>query len=356
MLYETPIPYADYLLVERIGVGGTAEIFRALRRGRTPGEPAVALKRLLPHIAEDMHIVRLLQREVVALQRIDHRNVVQLLDHGTENGLPYLIMELVDGVSLARLLSAAVTGTSRIVPAPIALALISDLAEGLGAAWRHGVVHRDISPTNVQVTAHGAAKILDFGLARVRGMLQTTHGQGLRGKWAYLSPEQIEGLPLDGRSDLFALGSVLYQLLVGRPPFRGSNREETLRKIRTNDFVPFAEATARSVAIALPTAGWMPEIAPSDIQELVHCLLAHDRNDRPGDGDAVSLRLRDMLGDMVSDGHYRQWLAEQVQVAIPAAEIWKGEAAETRGELVTDPVGESVTNIEPWSEGGRALD
>ena len=344
MRFDSPIPFGRFLLTERIGFGGTAEIFKAVRRGRSPGEGPVAIKRLLPHVAEDRHIVRLLQREVEALQRIDHPNVVRLLDDGEVRGLPYLVMELVDGVTLRMLLAKEELGP-RVLPAAIALSIAAEIAAGLGEAWRHGVVHRDISPTNIQLTAAGDVKILDFGLARVRGMVQTTAGKGLKGKWAYLSPEQIDGQPLDGRSDLFALGSVLYQLLIGVPPFRGAHREETLRKIREHDFVPLEDAVARADAQMLPAAEWMPAIAPADVATLVSALLSHDRHDRPSDGDAVALRCRDLLKDTVHDHRYRSWLADEVRRASPPAGTWTGDAAELRGEAVTDPVGETVTAV-----------
>jgi serine/threonine protein kinase len=352
--FESPIPYGAYLLTERIGVGGTAEIFRAVRR-RSPGEAAVALKRLLPHIAEDPILVRLLQREVAALKRISHPNVVGLLDHGIERGLPFLVMDLVDGVSLARLLNRG-DGQTRTMPVAVALSIVADVAYGLAEAWRQGIVHRDVSPTNIQVTAHGDVKILDFGLARVRGMAQTTPGQGLKGKWAYLSPEQLEGLPLDGRSDLFALGSVMYQLLVGQPPFRGSNREETLRKLRDHDFVALDQAETPEQLIAMPPADWMPTIGRADAVRLVHALLAKLPSERPEDGDAVALRTRDLLGETMADERYRHWLAEEVSHAAPVPEVWRGEAAELRGETVTDPVGENVTNVNIQRRTDRAVD
>lgn len=345
MRFATPIPYGDYLLTERIGVGGTAEIFAAVRRGREPGDGPVALKRLLPHIAEDRNVVRLLQREVAALELIDHPNVVRLLDHGTERTLPYLVMELVDGVTLQRLIKRDPAGPT-ILPTAVALSIVADIAFGLAAAWRRGVVHRDVSPSNTQVTATGDIKILDFGLARVRGMVQTTHGQGLKGKWAYLSPEQIDGLALDGRSDLFALGSVLYQLLIGRPPFAGENREDTLRRIRENDRVPLADASLHANAIAAPKPEWMPEIAHQPVIDLVDALLAHDRSQRPIDGDAVALRTRDLLGAAVADQRFRTWLSTEVDKAAEAERFAPTNAAEIRGESVTDPHGETVTNIE----------
>jgi len=342
--FEQPIPYGDYLLVERVGVGGTAEVFRALRRGRKPGEPPVAVKRLLPHIAEDAFVVRLLQREVGALERIDHPNVVGLHAYGTERGLPYLVMDLVDGASLRELLVPSSGKPRNLLPMPIALWIASRVAAGLGSAWHHGVVHRDISPSNIQLMLDGRVKIVDFGLARVRGMVQTTHGQGLKGKWAYLAPEQIEGQPLDGRCDLFALGSILYEMLIGTPPFRGENREETLRKVREHDIIAIEDATPADGCNQLPPAAWMPDIEAEEVHRLIHALLSHARHGRPGNGQAVALRCNDVLGT-IDDIACQAWLTARIEEFAEPVRIEALSAAELRGEEVTDPAGETVTSI-----------
>ncbi len=356
MRFDPPIPFADYLLTERVGLGGTAEIFRAVRRGRRPGEPPVALKRLLPHVAEDPVICRLLLREVGALERVTHPSVVRLLAHGEVRGLPYLVMEYVDGCNLRAIL--APPGVRHTMPAAIALWIVAHIARGLAEAWRHGVVHRDVSPPNVQVTAAGVVKILAFGLARVRGMAQTPHGQGLKGKWAYLAPEQIEGLPLDGRADLFALGSVAYELLVGRPPFRGDNREDTLSRIREHRFTPLP-GSLEPGAIPLQCPDGLPRVDDDDCAALINSLLAHDREDRPAGGDEVADRCAELLGggDALAQPRYARWLGKLAREHDRPGELWQPSAAEHRGEVVTDPAGETVTAVgqerAPQRSGGR---
>lgn len=344
MRFDPPIPFADYLLTERVGVGGTAEIFAAVRRGRAPGEPAVAIKRLLPHIAADAWICELLMREVGALSRITHPAVVRLLDHGQVGPLPFLVLEFVGGQTLRRVLGRA--PDKRVFPAAVVIWLAGRIAAGLHAAWQHGVVHRDVSPTNIQITPKGEPKIIDFGLARVRGMVQTTHGQGLKGKWAYLAPEQIEGVPLDGRADLFALGSVLYELLVGTPPFRGANREDTLRRVREHDLMPLPRAPVEGVEPADLPPG-MPRLDEHKTADFVGRLLAHDRQDRPADGLVVARMADDVLGGSSAalDEQMHTYLAGRVAAVTTVAQLWAPSAAELRGETVTDPAGETVTAV-----------
>jgi serine/threonine protein kinase len=323
-----PIPFGDYLLLQRIGVGGTAEIFRAVRRGRRPGDPEVALKRMLPPLAEDPSLVQLFLREIGALDRIDHPAVVRLLDHGETNGLPFLVMPLLDGVSLRRVLVPDPQDDAPVqpLPVPVALGVAGRMAEGLAAAHREGIVHRDVSPANVQCTAQGLVHLLDFGIARVAGMAQTTHGQGLRGKWAYLSPEQIAGGPIDGRSDLFALGSVLVEMLTGRPPFAGSDRHDTLGRIQAARF---------------ESVPGLPGAVADELNTLLQALLRHAAQDRPANGDLVAA----VLGRMVPGDAWRQTLVERVSaVPRPTQGGWM-DAAELRGEQVTDPAMDDVTQV-----------
>lgn len=351
MRYEPPLPFADYLLVERIGVGGMAEIFRALRRGRRPGERPVALKRLLPHIAEDPEIAAMLAREVSALQRMAHPNVVRLLDHGSHRGVPYLVMELVDGRSLRDLLGPRSSAplSRPVLPPAVALWIAHEIACALAEAGRHGIIHRDISPTNIQITLAGDVKILDFGIARVRGLAQTTHGGAMRGKWAYCSPEQVEGLALDPRSDLFSLGTVLVETIGGRPPFLGGNRQETMGLVAAAEYrglgpMKLAQCDGQP---------WMPDIEDVPLELFIAQLLARHPDGRPADGGAVARRIAELLGAsaagsefVAESGLYARWLAAAVAELGPLRSPVPVQAAEQRGETVTDPAFEGVTQVE----------
>lgn len=350
MLITPPLPFGGYLLMERIGAGGTAEIFRAVRRGRHPGEKPVALKRLLPHIARDAKICALLQREVGALQRIEHPNVVHLIDHGREGGLPYLVLELVDGCTLRQLLNARAAGDDDQVGLPVCVALwlTREIARGLSAAGRQGIVHRDISPPNIQITLAGDVKILDFGIARVEGLVQTTHGGGLRGKWSYFSPEQVDGRTLDPRSDLFALGSLLYEIIVGTPPFRAATREETMQRILAADYKGLGAAFSDCLG-----EDWMPDISRPRLELVISQLLGRTADQRPASGEEVSKSVAQLLGASVltsdhvaGSGLYHHWLAQAVsRVELPKVHVL-AQSAEQRGEQVTDPALDDVTQVE----------
>ena len=330
-----PVPFGNYLLIERIGIGGTAEILRAVRRGRRPGEPEVAVKRLIGPMAEDPACAQLFIREIGALARIDHPCVVKLLDQGEAAGLPFLVMPLLDGCTLRDLLRDPLDpGNPQPMPAVAALWLAAEVASGLAAAHRAGVVHRDVSPTNVQVTAAGEVQVLDFGIARVAGLAQTTHGQGLRGKWAYLSPEQIAGEPLDGKSDLFSLGTVLVEMLQGTAPFAGSDRQDTLGRIQTVQW--------SGLELTSPLRA---ELEPmlANLETLLADLFARQPDRRPADGDTVAARLCGMLGQALAldltglTAHGRELLARRVALVDRRPLQPLLSAAELRGEVVTDP-------------------
>lgn len=337
-----PIPFGDHLLLHRIGLGGTAEVFRAVRRGRRPGEPEVALKRMLPHLAEDPLLVRMFLREVEALDRIDHANVVRLLGHGIERGLPFLLMPLLDGASLRRLLRPHPEAPVQPLPIGVALWLTAQVALGLHAAHREGIVHRDVSPTNIQVTTEGQVLVLDFGIARVAGMAQTTHGGSLRGKWAYLSPEQIAGEPLDGRSDLFALGSVLVELLTGEPPFQGRDPQETMVRVSAGQWPGF---------LSLPG---LPAVVVAPLEALLRQVLARHPGDRPQDGAQLAQALLDLLATLEPPQPWVQLLAERAQSVPGLALAAEWSAAELRGEQVTNPALDPDATqvlVENWQQG-----
>ncbi len=316
--------FGDYLLLRREGMGGMAEVFRAQRRDRRPGDPDLALKRLLPHIAEDPALARLYLREVEALRRIDHPVVVRLVDSGEADGVPYVVMPWLGGLSLRQLLASAQGEAQTPLPVELALHVGAELADGLGAAHATGVVHRDVSPSNVLISDSGDVHLIDFGIARVAGLAQTTHGQGLRGKWAYAAPEQIAGQPIDGRTDLFALASVVVEALLGRAPFAEADREATLARIQTAE-----------------PARW-PDLGGlwSRADAVLHALLRKEPGERPQQGAAVAHLLRGVLeqagyGDT---DQLKRRLADRVAAhrqARPDSALVV--AAELRGEDVTRP-------------------
>jgi hypothetical protein len=204
---------ARYEVGRLIGRGGMAEVYSAFDRtlGRT-----VALKVLHQGLAADHRAVARFRREARAVAALAHPNIVSIYDVGIDGQTPFMVMELVDGEPLSTVVwregPLAFERTVRIG---------SDVAEALAFAHDRGIVHRDVKPGNVMVGPTGHVKVLDFGIARAMHWTPLTEGGPIQGTAEYVSPEQVRGLALDGRSDIYSLGVVLYEMLAGHPPFRG---------------------------------------------------------------------------------------------------------------------------------------
>ena len=231
-----PEVFGKYHLLEKIATGGMAEVFRARSYGMAGFEKILVIKRILDHLSRDDEFIKLFIDEARIAVSLLHVNIVQVFDLGEVDGKYYMAMEYVHGLDMARL----VARSQRIGPYPVALAcfVVTEVLKALQFAHQRrdedgkplDIVHCDISPQNVLVSFAGEVKITDFGISRA-GFQATTH-EVIRGKYAYMSPEQVEGRHLDGRSDLFSLAIVLYELLTGRRLFKARNRDETLLRVR----------------------------------------------------------------------------------------------------------------------------
>ena len=222
-----------YTLEKRLGAGGMGEVFQAYDRRL---DRRVAVKLIRPARAQDETARERFRREARAAAGLSHPAIVQVFDVVEADSGEAIVMELVDGESLAARLARGP------LPAAEAVRLGREIAEGLAAAHDRGLLHRDLKPENVMVTAAGHAKILDFGLAkRLEGEGSLTEDRRVVGTFKAMSPEQAGGLTLDARSDLFSLGSLLYEMLGGRPPFAGRSELETLTRICTHRQVPLLE-------------------------------------------------------------------------------------------------------------------
>lgn len=211
--------FGPYRIVARIGRGGMAEVYLAQRTGPGGFARDLVIKRILPHLAEDHEFVRMFVNEAAILARLTHSNVAQVYDFGRIEDSYYLAMEYVRGTSLDRLL-AVFAGQG--LPIPIAVRIVADTARGLAYAHRAtdalgrplGIVHSDVSPSNILISFEGEVKLIDFGIARA-GSQHSEHG-ALKGKVRYMSPEQCRGETLDARTDIYSLGIVLWEALTGR--------------------------------------------------------------------------------------------------------------------------------------------
>jgi serine/threonine-protein kinase len=230
-----PIPFGRYTLIRRIAQGGMAQIFVAVQKGPHGFEKVAVLKVILPELTHNEDFVRMFLDEARIAAILDHNNVVRVYDFGEIDGQYFIAMEHLPGEDLASLLQQ-VRRSGKPMPIDVAADLIAHAATGLHFAHElkdprgklMNVVHRDVSPSNIIVTYHGTVKLVDFGIARAESNLTKTEAGTLKGKVAYVSPEQAQGEPLDRRSDIWALGTVLHELLTGVRVFR---RESDLKSL-----------------------------------------------------------------------------------------------------------------------------
>jgi serine/threonine protein kinase len=228
-----------YELVAELGRGGMATLFLARRVGPAGFSRPVAIKIIHREHQNDRGFLEMFLDEARLSARVQHPNVVHVEELGEDAGIPYLVMEYVDGVTLVDVMRA-LHKSGRSMPIEIAVAIAAQIADGLHAAHEStddhgrplGLVHRDVSPHNILLSSRGYVKLIDFGIARARGRLTTTALGEVKGKTAYLTPEQIAGEPTDRRGDVFALGIVLWEMLAMQRLFYAQSEAATLMRVR----------------------------------------------------------------------------------------------------------------------------
>jgi len=234
-------PSADfgrYTLLDRLAVGGMAEIFLARQAGLEGFEKNVVIKRIRPHLSQRQAFVRMFLNEAKLAAQLTHPNVVQIYDLGKVADSYYIAMEYIFGRDMRRVIPKA---EALGIPFPMvyALKIASSVLEGLFYAHQKtdlygaplAIVHRDITPENIFVSFDGTVKVLDFGIAKASNQLEHTQNGEIKGKLSYMSPEQCLGKPLDNRSDIFSLGVVLYEWITGFRLFTGDSEVGILRSI-----------------------------------------------------------------------------------------------------------------------------
>jgi serine/threonine protein kinase len=232
-------PFGPYVLVERVAVGGMAEVFRAKRTGVEGFEKTVAVKRILPHLSANKEFVDMFVDEAKMVAGLSHPNIVQIFDLGKLERSYYIAMEYVHGRDLRTIEKRGQDKGLR-MPLDLGLRVVSQVCAALEYAHRKKdergrpmeIVHRDVSPQNILISFDGDVKLVDFGIARAATKAEATGERGtLRGKLLYMSPEQAWGRPLDRRSDLFSLGIVLYELVTESKPFVGAGTDRTILEL-----------------------------------------------------------------------------------------------------------------------------
>ena len=264
--------------------GGMGEVWLATALGPGGFKKRVVIKTILPALVEKPGYVQMLVKEASLAARLNHPNIVQVFDLGCIGGLYYIAMEYLSGRSLAQMLRRANQMSERL-SIPVLVSMFAATCDGLAYAHAQtdddgvplGLLHRDISPSNLMLTFNGRVAILDFGVATAsRGRFQTRSGQ-IKGKFHYLAPERVRGEPHDRRSDIYSLGVVLYQCLTLRWPFRAKGDYELLRQIANEE--------------APPPSVHVPAL-PADLERIVLRAMAREPADRYPDATAMGTDLR----------------------------------------------------------------
>ncbi|MBL0220714.1 MAG: serine/threonine protein kinase [Myxococcales bacterium] len=275
-------------LLHRFAIGGMGEIFLARERGVAGFDRQVVVKLLIPELAEQPDLVTLFIDEARIAANLAHPNIVQIFDFGRDDGSYFLAMEYVPGQNLARLCARAVRDPRGLFTRELAVHVVAEMARGLDHAHRAkdadgkplGIVHRDVSPHNLLLSIHGDVKVMDFGIAKAANTLHRTATGVIRGKYGYMSPEQLAGEDLDLTTDVYSAGIVLWELTLMRRLWPGADELAVLDQ-------------ARSGKVPRPT-----EIDPSyprDLEEIVMHAIARDRGQRTASAGALAADLRGWL-------------------------------------------------------------
>ncbi|MFK7991320.1 MAG: serine/threonine protein kinase, partial [Sandaracinaceae bacterium] len=230
---------SKYLLLDRIAVGGMAEVYRAKSLGVEGFEKIIAIKRILPSLAEDDEFVSMFIEEAKIAGQLSHANIAPIYELGKIDGTHFIAMQYVWGKDLLQIIERH-RAMRRTVNPMMAAWIISKVLEGLDYAHRKrgangqplAIIHRDVSPQNLIVSYDGLVKVIDFGIAKAASRASQTQAGVVKGKLGYMSPEQITGLPLDHRSDIFAASTCFHEMLTCKRLFAGRSDIEVIEKVR----------------------------------------------------------------------------------------------------------------------------
>ena len=240
-----PATFGRYELLKRLAGGGMGEVYLARQRGLAGFSKLIVIKTLLPHLCEDEEFITMFKDEARLTAQLIHPNICQTFEFDQIDATWYIAMEYLRGEDVRRLWKASASKGLQ-VPVPLLCRIIADAAAGLDFAHElrdsrgepYGIVHRDISPQNILVTFEGGVKIIDFGVAKAQGRLTHTRTGALKGKYGYMSPEQVNGEQVDHRTDIFALGIVLHELLTSVRLFKSDSDVSTIERVKKAPIPP----------------------------------------------------------------------------------------------------------------------
>ncbi|HET6331545.1 MAG TPA: protein kinase [Holophagaceae bacterium] len=321
--------YGNYFLVEKIAVGGMAELFKAQQRGVQGFQKIVAIKRILPHLVDNEDFATMFIDEAKLAAQLTHPNIVQIFDLGKAGSSYYIAMEYVNGRDLRTLLRKA-KEYGKAFPEAVAAFVTMKVASALDYAHRKRgfddrelkLVHRDVSPQNVLISNEGAVKLVDFGIAKAATKASHTVAGALKGKLLYMSPEQALGQPLDNRSDLYSLGLVLFEMLTGERCFQADSEMGVLEKVRMGKI-----GDLRAIN---------PDISP-EVAEIVNRALHKSVEQRYASARLLERDLRDLL---MKRGHIpaEHDIAEYLEAVLMGPKDRVDEVVRSRFPLPTAPL------------------
>ncbi len=336
-----PDRFGQYEILERIASGGMAELYKAKRTGVEGFQKIVAIKKILPHLADDEEFVTMFADEAKLAAQLNHPNIIHIYDLGKiQAGGYFIAMEYVDGRDL-RAIQQAGREMGVPLPVPLAVYVASKVASALDYAHRRrdaegrelNIVHRDVSPQNILISYEGDIKLCDFGIAKAASKASKTQSGALKGKIRYMSPEQAWGKPIDRRSDLFSLGVVLHELLTGERLFRGDTDINILEKVRVAEVPPPSRANPEVPhnldAVVLKALAREPDDRYANASDLLRDLdsVLYSYTPAPGSADVAIYfhRLQSEEG-AVAEAKARE-LAQAVHEAEPAARKRRSKGA-----------------------------
>ncbi len=303
-----PFRLGRYECTQLIGMGGMASVYRARLKTVAGFQKDYALKKIYQHLAEQPKFLEMFIREASISARLDHGNIARMLELNEESGQYYMVLEYVDGVTLRQLLDV-LTDQGKAMPWHMACYVAMETAKALHYAHTTtaddgtplGLVHRDLSPSNIMLSRRGQVKVLDFGIAKALLLPGTKRSTELKGKYEYMSPEQVRGEVLDCRSDIFSLGIVLYEMLSGKSLFDASSIPGILAKVQQAKVPP------------------LPDVEPL-LEPVLHRMMSADPSQRYSSAEEVRSILAQILlvrGRLVGETHLAAFLAQALRKPTP---------------------------------------